>query len=292
MQMEGYEMTDLALEKKSNGQKRQKTELKRKEKIGEAIVSEIILDDADKDGPERYITIEQGSLWDKEGQELDKITDIISYELTELVKNVCQKTPNKDFSILVAGLGNSEITADAIGPLTVKNLTVTRHLKNFEPNIYDDIGRCGISAFSPGVLGQTGIESAELILGAVKTSSPDLVIAVDALAARSCERLASVVQISDSGIRPGSGIGNMRSEISKKSLGIPVISIGVPTVVNSSTLVCDVLHSAGIRKIDGDIEKVLESGRSFFVTPKESDIMTKKIAIIIAESIEKAFSID
>ena len=289
--MEGYEMTDLALEKKANDQKRQKTELKRKEKIGEAIVSEIILDDADKDGPERYITIEQGSLWDKEGQDLDEITDIISCELTALVKSVCQKAPNKDFSILVAGLGNSEITADAIGPLTVKNLTVTRHLKNFEPNIYADIGRCGISAFSPGVLGQTGIESAELILGAVKTSSPDLVIAVDALAARSCERLASVVQISDAGIRPGSGIGNMRSEISKKSLGIPVISIGVPTVVNSSTLVCDVLHSAGINKIDGDIERVLESGRSFFVTPKESDIMTKKIAIIIAESIEKAFSI-
>lgn len=284
-------MTDLALEKKANAQKKQKTELKRKEKIGEAIVSEIILEDAEKDGPERYITIEQGSLWDKEGQELDKITDIISYELTELVKTVCQRTPNKDFSILVAGLGNSEITADAIGPLTVKNLTVTRHLKNFEPNIYDDIGRCGISAFSPGVLGQTGIESAELILGAVKTSSPDLVIAVDALAARSCERLASVVQISDSGIRPGSGIGNMRSEISKRSLGIPVISIGVPTVVNSSTLVCDALHSAGISKIDGNIERVLESGRSFFVTPKESDIMTKKIAIIIAESIEKAFSL-
>ncbi len=284
-------MTDLALEKKTSDQKRQRAELKRKEKVGEAVISEIILDGADKEESERYITIEQSALWDKEGQELDKITDIISYELTELVKSVCNKAPSKDFSILVAGLGNSEITADAIGPLTVKNLTVTRHLKNFEPSIYEDLGRCGISAFSPGVLGQTGIESAELILGAVKTSSPDLVIAVDALAARSCERLASVVQISDSGIRPGSGIGNTRSEISKRSLGIPVISIGVPTVVNSSTLVCDVLHSAGINKIDSDIEKVLESGRSFFVTPKESDIMTKKIAIIIAESIEKAFSI-
>lgn len=289
--MKGYETTDLALEKKSSGTKNKESELLRKEKIGDATVSEIILYDEEKSKEERYITIEEKALWNKDGQDLDRITDIISYELAELVKKVFGKAPSKDFSILVAGLGNSEITADSIGPLAVKNLTVTRHLKNFEPSIYREIGSCGISAFSPGVLGQTGIESAELILGAVKTSSPDLVIAVDALAARSCERLAAVVQISDSGIRPGSGIGNMRSEISEASLGIPVISIGVPTVVNSSTLVCDVLHSAGINKIDSEIKKVLESGKSFFVTPKESDIMTKKIAIIIAESIEKAFSL-
>ncbi len=284
-------MTDLALEKKTSGKEKDRAEIKRQEKIGEATVSEIIIESRSDDNFERYITIEQSKLWDKDGSDLEKITDTISQELTEMVKSVCGKEPNRDFTLLVAGLGNSEITADAVGPLTVKNLTVTRHLKNFEPRIYEVLGRCGISAFAPGVLGQTGIESAELILGAVKTSAPDLVIAVDALAARSCERLASVVQISDSGIRPGSGIGNMRSEISKKSLGVPVISIGVPTVVNSSTLVCDVLHSAGIEEIDSEIEKVLESGRSFFVTPKESDIMTKKIAIIIAESIEKAFSL-
>lgn len=284
-------MTDLALEKKTSGQEKNRAEMKRQEKIGEATISEIMIESQIEDAVERYITIEQSRLWDKDGCDLDEITDIISREITEMVKSVCGKEPNRDFSLLVTGLGNSEITADAVGPLTVKNLTVTRHLKNFEPNIYKILGRCGISAFAPGVLGQTGIESAELILGAVKTSTPDLVIAVDALVARSCERLASVIQISDSGIRPGSGIGNMRSEISERSLGVPVISIGVPTVVNSSTLVCDVLHSAGIEEIDGEIEKVLESGRSFFVTPKESDVMTKKIAIIIAESIEKAFSL-
>ncbi len=290
--MEGYEMTDLALERKTSGEKKNRAEINRREKIGDATVSEIILGDPGHAGLEKYITIEQNSLWDKEGTELDKITDIISRELKGMVKSVFGGEPNSDFSILVAGLGNSEITADAIGPLTVKNLTVTRHLKDFEPSIYKFLKSCGISAFAPGVLGQTGIESAELVLGAVKTSTPDLVIAVDALAARSCERLASVVQISDSGIRPGSGIGNMRSEISKKSLGIPVISMGVPTVVNSSTLVFDVLHSAGIKHIDSDIKKILESGRSFFVTPKESDIMAKKLAIIIAESIEKAFSLN
>ncbi len=289
--MKGYEVTDLALEKRTGTQKKHGSVMKRREKIGEATVYEIILDNQSKEGVERYITIEQSRLWDIEGNDLEKITDVISDEISNMVKCVCGREPNSDFSLLVAGLGNSEITADAIGPLTVKNLTVTRHLKNFEPNIYMALGSCGISAFAPGVLGQTGIESAELVLGAVKTSTPDLVIAVDALAARSCERLASVVQISDCGIRPGSGIGNMRSEISKKSLGVPVISIGVPTVVNSSTLVCDVLHSAGISQIDDNIKKVLESGRSFFVTPKESDIMSKKIAIIIAESIEKAFSL-
>lgn len=290
--MKAYDMTDLALERKISGQKNLKPAFKKSERIGNTVISEIVIENGEEKSNENYITIEQKGLWGRDGAELEELTDIISEKLKEMVKRVCGCEMNCDFSLLVAGLGNSEITADSIGPLTVKNLTVTRHLKSFEPRIYNELGSCEISAFSPGVLGQTGIESAELILGAVKTSAPDLLIAVDALAARSCERLASVVQISDAGIRPGSGIGNMRMEISKRSLGIPVISIGVPTVVNSSTLVYDVLRNAGMEQIDSDIERILESGRSFFVTPKESDIMSKKLSIIIAESIEKAFLIN
>ncbi|MBQ8208520.1 MAG: GPR endopeptidase [Clostridia bacterium] len=286
--MKEYTRTDLALEKKTSSKDGTIAELCREERVGEAMISEIALK---KEGAEdRYVTVSRERLWDADGTDFDELTTLIALEIRKIARRVSGKEPNTDFGVLIAGLGNSEITADAIGPLTVKNLTVTRHLREFEPSLYTKLGTCEISAFAPGVLGQTGIETAELILGAVQNSKPDIVIAVDALAARSCERLASIVQISDAGISPGSGIGNTRRAITEESLGVPVISIGVPTVVNSSTLVYDALEKAGIEKIDKDLESVLETGRSFFVTPKESDVITKHISALLAESISKAFS--
>ena len=286
--MKEYTRTDLALEKKTSSKDGTIAELCREERVGEAMISEIALK---KEGAEdRYVTVSSERLWDADGTDFDELTTLIALEIRKIARRVSGKEPNTDFGVLIAGLGNSEITADAIGPLTVKNLTVTRHLREFEPSLYTKLGTCEISAFAPGVLGQTGIETAELILGAVQNSKPDIVIAVDALAARSCERLASIVQISDAGISPGSGIGNTRRAITEESLGVPVISIGVPTVVNSSTLVYDALEKAGIEKIDKDLESVLETGRSFFVTPKESDVITKHISALLAESISKAFS--
>lgn len=287
--MKEYTRSDLAVERRSSGDKYDKATLCREENFGRARISEIYFGEHSENGC--YITVSADRLWEIEGDEFDSIATLIALEIRKLCRKMSKKEIDPNFGVLIAGLGNSDITADAIGPLTVKNLTVTRHLRDMEPGLYKYLGSCEISAVAPGVLGQTGIETVELIRGAVQNSKPDVVIAVDALAARSCERLASVIQLSDAGISPGSGIGNTRKAINRETLGIPVISLGVPTVVDSSTLVYEALGKAGIEKVDSELEQVLANGRSFFVTPKECDVISKKIASLLSESIDRAFSI-
>lgn len=289
--MKEYTRTDLALEKRGQTQTGVSARLCREEKIGKATISEILLQSDKYEGEGRYISISCERLWELEGEEFDGICTLVALELRKLSRKMTGKKLNNDFGVLIAGLGNSDITADSIGPLTVKNLTVTRHLRHMAPNIYKGLGSCEISALAPGVLGQTGIETVELIRGATQNSEPDIVVAVDALVAKSCERLAATIQISDVGINPGSGIGNYRKAITRESLGVPVISVGVPTVVDSSTLVYEALGKAGIENISEELEKVLEGGKSFFVTPKESDVIAKKISELLSESISRAFSV-
>ena len=189
-----------------------------------------------------------------------------------MTQRLTKKAIDSALSVLVAGLGNAGLTADAIGPLTVEGLHVTRHLMDADQALYRSLGCSALSAIAPGVLGQTGVETLELLRGAVRAVKPDVVILIDALAARSCDRMAATVQISDVGISPGSGVGNRRAPIDRETLGVPVISIGVPTVVQSATLVWDALQSAGIQEIDERLEHVLKSGVNFFVSPKESDV--------------------
>jgi spore protease len=129
----------------------------------------------------------------------------------------------------------------------------------------------------------------ELLRGAVECVRPDVVLVIDALAARSCERLSRTVQLSDVGIAPGSGVGNHRCAITHETLGVPVIALGVPTVVNSATLVYDALHEAGIEEADGALQRVLETGKSFFVSPKESDVITKEFSTLLADAVSRAF---
>ena len=164
---------------------------------------------------------------------LDRDTaDLLSRELNLLLPQ------NRDL-ILVVGLGNTDITPDALGPLVCEKIFATRHIsKDFAKQIGLE-GLRSVAVISPGVLGKTGIETRELISSAVKSICPSAVIIIDALAARNLSRLGCTVQISDSGICPGSGVGNSRAEINKKFLGVPVISLGVPTVVDAKTLVSD-----------------------------------------------------
>ena len=149
-------------------------------------------------------------------------------------------------SVLAVGLGNAEMTADALGPKVVDRLIVSRHLKDQLPEIYRELAMGNLSALRPGVLGQTGIETAELIRAAADTVCPDAILVFDALASRRVKRLCATVQISDTGITPGSGVGNHRNRIDRHSLGIPVISVGVPTVVDAATLTLDLAARAGL----------------------------------------------
>ncbi len=234
-----------------------------------------------------YVTLNVGRVWLMEETELEVAARHIADELSDLVHSHVEHPE----CILVAGLGNRLITSDAIGPLAVEGLTVTRHIQVLDPSLFASLHTLPVAAIAPGVVGQTGIETADLIRSAVETISPSVLLCVDALAARSVDRLAVTVQLSDSGIAPGSGIGNNRQAINKEFLGIPVIAIGVPTVVDSSTMVYDMLEKAGVTEINEALESELENGRSFFVTLKDADSAASEMARLIARAIRLAFSL-
>lgn len=236
-----------------------------------------------------YVTVECGPIHRIDRERVGTVARILSGELRSMTRTLTGRFPSPEFGVLVAGLGNAALTADAIGPETVGKLTVTRHLREHESGFFRELGCSALSAFSPGVLGQTGIETLELLRGAVRSVKPDLVLVVDALAARSCSRLASTVQISDSGIVPGSGVGNHRTAITAGTLGVPVIAVGVPTVVDSSTLVWDALKEAQIETVSDSLREVLENGRSFFVSPKESDLISAEVSSLLARAISDAY---
>ena len=238
----------------------------------------------------RCVTVECGKITMLDDDAREMLVRLIAGELRGMCERLTHRRPDSDFCVFVAGIGNAALTADAIGPQTVGRLNVTRHLREHESGLYHSIGCSAVCALAPGVLGQTGIETSEILKSAVKCVRPHAVIVVDALAARSCDRLASTVQISDTGIAPGSGVGNHRRAVNEQTLGVPVIAIGVPTVVDSSTLVYDALRKANIREIDGELLKVLEEGESFFVSPKESDLITEQISGILARAIDVAFA--
>lgn len=230
----------------------------------------------------RYITVECGRMWLLDDDTKDRVCETVEKYITELM-------PKGNKTVLTVGLGNRSVTPDALGPLCTDRLIVTRHIKDHNEELFRQIGQEEVAAISPGVVGQTGIETLELIRGCVERVKPDVMIAVDALAARSVDRLATTIQLTDTGIAPGSGIGNRRKELSRDSLGIPVIAIGVPTVVDSSTLVYDALSRAGIENIDDTLTAVLENGRSFFVSLKESDVAVEESAHLISRALNRAF---
>lgn len=239
-----------------------------------------------------YVTVDCGAIWYLGDGEREKLVRLLADEIRKMCRTLCGREPDRELSVLVAGLGNEEITADAIGPRAARRLTATRHLKRLDRALYDTVGRCEISVLFTGVLGQTGMETVELVRGAVENVHPQLVLAIDALAARSSSRLAATVQLCDSGIAPGSGVGNERKAISLESVGVPVIALGVPTVVNSSTLVWDALEKAGVSEVSEELREVLENGKSFFVTPKESDLITEQVSSLLADAIDLAFCVE
>ena len=205
----------------------------------------------------------------------------------------------KGKNILVVGLGNKDITPDSIGPKVVDSLFVTRHLIREYGNEFKEKNNIeNISAISPGVMGQTGMESKEIIKGIVREANIDLVIVIDALAARSTNRLVSTIQLTDTGISPGSGVGNNRKAINKESVGVDVIAVGVPTVVDAFTIANDIIEVFMSKQELSREEKdsfVNELRNSFvknmFVTPKDIDEAVNKISNIISDGLNSVLSI-
>lgn len=185
--------------------------------------------------------------------------------------------------VLVCGIGNRAMTPDALGPLALEHLVITRHLGGILP------GFRPVAAIGAGVLGTTGIEVAEWVRGAAQRIHPSAVVLVDALAARSLDRLCHTVQISDSGLVPGSGVGNHRLPLSRKTLGVPVISVGMPTVVDAGTLALDLLRGCGGTEKHATLP---ENGRSLFVTPDSIDAEIRVGAKLIGYGLNLALQPD
>jgi spore protease len=234
-----------------------------------------------------YITIEAAELIEPDEDYHREISLQIAKQLKEIIPDF-----DKEKSILVVGLGNSDVTADALGPYTIDNLCITRHiLREYGKKAYNSTKINSISALIPGVMAKTGMETAEIIKGVINETKPDIVIVVDALAARSTKRLNRTTQITDTGIHPGSGVGNHRKAITSKTMGVPVIAIGIPMVVDAGTIVSDALTSAMVEA--SFFTKVIDNQlANMYVTPKNIDETTKRLSFTVSEAINIALDME
>ena len=213
----------------------------------------------------------------------DEATEV-SIALAKILEDLYEEfNLTQESYILILGLGNDDITPDSLGPKTIKNVFVTKHLSDLGQL---DEGLGIIGAIAPGVMGQTGIETSDIITALVKKTKPDLVLVIDALASRSLHRVNRTIQISTAGINPGSGVGNKRKEISFKTLGVPVIAIGVPTVVDIASIFYDIKDFFNETENEIDIRSTLiESDLNFMVTNKDIDEMMNMMSDIISKAV-------
>ena len=254
-----------------------------------------------------YITIEAGNM-DEEDEDYHRE---ISTPLARVIKKLVP-VKKEELSVLVVGLGNRAVTPDSLGPRVVDNLYITRHILNeYGKFAFGKEGVNRISSIVPGVMAQTGMESMEIVAAVVKETKPDFVIVVDALAARNTKRLNRTIQVTDTGINPGSGVGNHRHGINEKSLGVPVIAIGIPTVVDAATIVNDTMASLlsalsqneewkrignSVNELNDSekyelIRELLSPGLNImFVTPKDIDESVKRLSFTISEGINMALA--
>ena len=252
--------------------------------VGNLNVQKIALDEANakKYGKKEgiYYTITTDAIIDLEH---DMATEV-SITLAKILEDIYEEyNLTQDSYILVLGLGNDEITPDSLGPKAVKNIFVTKHLADLGQL---DEGLGIIGAIAPGVMGQTGIETSDIIRALVKKTKPELVLVIDALASRSLHRVNRTVQISTAGINPGSGVGNKRKEISYKTLGVPVVAIGVPTVVDIASIFYDIKDFFNETDDEIDIRSsLIESDLNFMVTNKDIDEMMNMMADIISKAV-------
>lgn len=240
-----------------------------------------------------YITLEAPAM-----QEADEdYHREISEELAKQIQSILPGLGTEQ-SILVVGLGNRDVTADALGPGVVDNLFVTRHIvKEYGKAAYNRERMNLVSGIVPGVMAATGMEAAEIVKGVVEQTSPDLIIVVDALAARSTKRLNRTIQVTDTGIQPGSGVGNHRNALTRENLGVPVIAVGVPTVVDAATIVVDAVdkiqkESAEEGHLFGtDSIRSMPELNNMYVTGKNIDEIIKRLSFTISEALNIALEL-
>ena len=240
-----------------------------------------------------YITLEAPAM-----QEADEdYHREISEELATQIKSILPGA-DEEQSILVVGLGNRDVTADALGPGVVDNLFVTRHIvREYGKAAYSKERMNMVSGIAPGVMAATGMEAAEIVKGVVEQTKPDLILVVDALAARSTKRLNRTIQVTDTGIQPGSGVGNHRNALTRDNLGVPVIAVGVPTVVDAATIVVDAIEKLQKelpekdRLFGTDSIRTMSELNNMYVTGKNIDEIVKRLSFTISEALNIAFEL-
>lgn len=304
--------TDLAVEnrelyKESNKEYSPGVDVEKEEKETHTITRVKVLNNQGSENLHKpigtYITIDVPRLNKSDEDLKDEISQVVAKEIKGLGKN------KEDSKILIVGLGNWNITPDALGPKVVERVLVTRQFfVNYNKETDETVAN--VAALSPGVMGITGIETGEIVKGVVEKVKPDLVIAIDSLASRKMDRVSTTIQISDTGINPGAGVGNNRMELSKKNLGVPVIGIGIPTVVDAATIVNDTLDliidsmkteaKVGsefynlLSEISSDekyslIQDVLNPYmKNVIVTPTDIDVLIDDLSIIVANGLNMA----
>ena len=223
-----------------------------------------------------YLTIDLTTFWQRKADFFERAVRAVGSQLKELLP--------VEGPALIIGLGNAAMTPDAVGPLAVDNVLITRHLISAMPKHF--AGFRPAAVFRTGVLGTTGVESAEAVRGLVAEVQPSLVIAIDALASRRVGRVCSTVQLSDTGIIPGSGVGNHRAALNQETLGVPVFAVGIPTVVDAATLAADLLEESGIAEIDE--EKLRGGKQNLMVTPRDIDAQVRDLAKVVGYGINWA----
>lgn len=258
-----------------------------------------------------YLTIEAPNLSSPDEGIHREVSEELAKYLIEVMEKIIPESEH-DKEVLVIGLGNRQATPDALGPYVADNLNITRHIvKEYGKYAALEEMNCVVSAIVPGVMAQTGMETAEIIKGVVRETKPDLLIVIDALAARNSRRLNRTIQIADTGINPGSGVGNYRNAITKETIGVPVIAIGVPTVVDAVTIVSDTMENLlsaletseslkGVGLVLGGYseaekyelikELIALNLNSMFMTPKDIDETVKRLSYTISEGLNLAFS--
>ncbi|MCP3764291.1 GPR endopeptidase [Domibacillus sp. A3M-37] len=311
--------TDLALEsaliaEQQNGGKVEGITLKEEEKEETKVTTVEITEGAERITGRKaghYVTIESADLRKSDSSRHAAISRVVAEEIRLFVQGAGL---SQNASCLIAGLGNELITPDSLGPRVTDRLIVTNHLFKLHPEHVQN-GYRPVSAISPGVMGMTGIETGDILLGLIEREKPDFLIVIDALASRSIERLNATIQMTDAGIQPGAGIGNRRKEISRHTAGIPVIAIGIPTVIDAVTVTRDAIEmvmkhlqeksgredDSWKRSFLGNIglldenekhqlinDVLTPAGLNMIVTPKEADLFIHGAAAIISSALNEA----
>lgn len=292
--------TDLAME---NGEKFEKdrveipgVEIKKRYNSGKELWTTLVKIETDQGA--RLMEKPTGTYITMEAPKLSVPDEAYHREISEELARYLKKLlpGDRDCSVLVVGLGNREITADALGPMVVDNLKITRHIvREYGVAAMGEEHVIRVSSLVPGVMAQTGMETQEIIQGVVNETKPDVLVVVDALAARSIKRLNCTIQVTDTGISPGSGVGNYRNGLNRETMKIPVIGIGVPTVVDAGTIIHDavseLLESLEESEMDEFLSELISPlMMSMYVTPKDIDETVKRLSYTISEGLNLAFS--